>query len=481
MMWNRRILGVDVGTASIKVAQVVVSPTGRRTLTRLALCQDQEALSRLLEQRSWREPRDLVHLSFPSERVVVRKLKLPFKDPAKIQQILPFELEGEVPFPAEEIVAGYVVQGKDETGTALLALVSPRTAVGEWLDRFRPLGIDPAVLEPEGASLIRLLPQGAPGAPESFGVLDAGATKSNLLLFDRGETQALRCIHRGLGISPAGLPLPEGIMDEVHRTLMAIRARGDAPWPQALYLSGGIAAVPEAPEWLESQWGIPVKTLSPLEAIPTALVTPLEAHPALFSSAIGLAMIGGGRAVGPCNLRAGEFSYRPGLSLMRGRTLAAAILCVLAAGLGLGDLYARQAIREQALRVLQGEVRGLFRKVYPEGTVMVEPVIQMQRLLEERKAKHLTLLGQDPRVTAVELLRELSLREQAKTIRLTELDLTGDVISLRGEANSYDTIEKAKDHWQASPILEAVEIKSAKKNPKTQLWDFQCSARRKLS
>jgi Tfp pilus assembly PilM family ATPase/Tfp pilus assembly protein PilN len=480
-MWHRRVLGLDVGTSSVKVAQVMVSATGRRTLTRLALCQDQEALSRLLEQRIWREPGDRVHLGFPSEQVVARKLKLPFKDPAKIQQILPLELEGEVPFPLEEIVAGYLVQEKGDEGTTLLSLVSPRAAVVAWLDRFRSLGIDPAVLEPESVSLTRLLPKGAPDAPESFGVLDVGAAKTNLLFFHRGKVQALRCIHRGLGTSPAALPLHEGITGEIHRTLMAIRARGDAPWPQALYLSGGVATLPEAPEWLEAQWGIPARTLSPLDAIPSALVAPLEAHPAIFSAAIGLAMIGDRRSAAPCNLRVGEFSYRPGLSLMRGRSLAAAILCFLAVGLGLGDLYAHQAIREKALRALQNEVRLLFRQVFSEGAYMADPVRQIQRLLEERKAKHLTLLGQDPRGTAVELLRELSLREQAKTIRLTEFDLTGEVISLRGEANSYDTIEKAKDHWQASPLLEAVEIKSAKKNPKSQLWDFQCSARRKLS
>jgi type II secretory pathway component PulL len=161
--------------------------------------------------------------------------------------------------------------------------------------------------------------------------------------------------------------------------------------------------------------------------------------------------------------------------------VAAAVLFVVAAAAGMADLHARVSARQKALHALQRETQALFRQVMPQGAQMADPARQMQKALEERQARQLNLLGQDPRGTVVELLREISVREQARNLRLTEFDLSGDVISFRGEANAYDTIEKAKDHWQASPLLEAVEIKSAKKNPKNQLWDFQCGARRKLS
>ncbi len=465
----------------MKVAQVEVSPGGRRRLLRLALCEDLDELARLLSSRSWWRDGDRVHVGFPSDKTVVRKLKLPFRDQEKIQGTLAFELEGEVPFPVEEIVAGYLVLQRGRDGTELMALAAPRDEVGGWLERLRTLGIDPPVLEPDAAALARLVAKGPFQGEGAIGFLDMGASKTNLILLHRGQPQAIRTIRRGLGASEAVLPLPEAIVQEIERTLTAVRARGDAPWPKALYLCGGVAAVEEGGAWLQERLGIPVGVFSPLEAFACALNQPPEAHPARFATAIALAGLGERQEAAPCNLRTGEFAFRPGLSAFRGRAIAAGLLSLVAVAVGLADLQAHLATRQRALEGLQKETRALFRQAFPEGTPMVQPVVQMQRFLEERRARHLSLLGKDARGTTVELLREISIREQARTLRLTEFDLSGEIVSLRGEASSYDTIEKAKDHWQSSPLLEAVEIKNAKKNPKTQLWDFQCAARRKTS
>jgi hypothetical protein len=113
---------------------------------------------------------------------------------------------------------------------------------------------------------------------------------------------------------------------------------------------------------------------------------------------------------------------------------------------------------------------------------MADPALQMRRLLDERKDSQLNLLARDPRGFAVEILREISLKVQASArLRLSQFDFNSDTITIRGEADGYNTIESAKDRWQTSPLLEDVEIKTAKKNPKTQLWEFQCVARRKYS
>ncbi len=481
MMWGRRILGVDAGVSAVKVAQVEVSPGGKRRLQRLALCEDLERLGDLLSSRSWLRDGDRIHVGFPSDKTVVRRLKLPFRDPEKIQGTLAFELEGEVPFPVEEIVAGYLVLEKGRDGTELMALAAARDEVGGWLGRLRAIGIDPHVLEPDVAALARIVTRAPFQGEGALGFLDMGASKTNLVLLHRGHPQALRTIRHGLGAGEAPLPLPEAMVQEIVRTLTAIRARGDAPWPKALYLCGGVAAMKEGAAWLEEKVGVPVGVFSPLDAFACGLKDPPEAHPALFATAIALAGLAAGPVAAPCNLRVGEFAFRPGLSAFRGRAVAAGLLSLVGVATGLADLHAHVSIRQKALEELQKETRMLFRQALPEGTPMVQPVVQMQRFLEERKARHLSLLGRDARGTTVELLREISIREQARTLRLTELDLTGEILSLRGEANSYDTIEKAKDHWQGSPLLEGVEIKNAKKNPKTQLWDFQCAARRKTS
>jgi general secretion pathway protein L len=482
MMFERRVLGLDIGTSAVKVVQLKVRRPGRKTITRLAICGGVEELNGLLADAAWWRPSDQVHLSFPSDRVVMRRIALPFKDPVRIQQTLPFQLEGEVPFPVEEMAAGYLLQGSRSDGTELMAVVSTREAVREWLAHFRPMGLDPVALEPEIAALSHLVPKALGDPPATFAVVDMGATKVNLLAYHEGRIRGLRTIANGVGYDEAALPLPEIILLEIHRSLRALQARGDAPWPEAVYLCGGGAAIPGVAAWLADRWGIPVNLLTPTEGLPCALEEMPDIHPSRFSTAIGLALGQRRRHGGLCNLRVGDLAYHPGLTMFRGRTLAASVLFLLALSAGLADLQTHLAVKRRTREALVSEMRALFRQVSPEASQIVDPALQMRRILDERRSNQLNLLVQDPRGSAVEILREISLRTQASAVlRLKEFDLQGNIISIRGEADGYSTIENAKDRWRASSLLEDVEIKSAKKNPKTQLWEFQCTARRKFS
>lgn len=480
-MWSKRVLGVDLGTFSAKVVQVTVSPKGKPVLAKAALVRQREDLADLLRDRQWRKPSEPVHAGFSSDKVIHRPIILPFKDSGKLRQALPFELEGEVPFAAEEMIAAYFPQGtfKPDSGIPVLAMAAPKQAVKARLEELRDLGVDPCVLEPDAAALARMVLHCSSMEPASFAVMEVGASKTNLLFFKDGFLQGLRSIPLGLSEQHGGFQ--QGLMAELERTFLAFQSRGQGQSPQALYLCGGVLDDQEALARIREHWDFSVVPLNGWGGIRSHTPMPQGVHPARFCTALGLALYGMDKATLGSDMRFGEFQYRPGMAAMRGRILAASVLLVTAVGLGIADVETKVSIRQKQLQALQQETRGLFRQAFPEVTQIVDPLLQMQRLLEERKGRHLNLLSQDPRTTVLELLREISLREQARTLRITELDISGDNVNIRGEAGAYDVIEKAKDHWSASPLLEAVEVKNAKKNPKSQLWDFQCTAKRKVS
>jgi type II secretion system protein L len=481
-MLEQRVLGVDAGASGIKVAQVVSAPFGRQFLSRLALCADTDELTALFKDKAWLKAGDRVHLGFPSEQVVVRRVELPFKDLKKIQRTLPFELEGDVPFQIEEMVTSYILHEKGANGTSLMVIAAKREFVRSWLDRFRPSGLDPVLLEPDITTLSHLIPRGLGEAPRTYVVLDIGASKTNLILFHDDRMHALRVIGHGLGTESTALPLPEGLLQEIQRLMRTLRARGDTPRPQAVFLSGGVAAIPDVAGWLLDQWDLPIHLLKPLDAVRNALEESPEVHPSRFSTAIALALSRDKGNGGLCNLRIDELSYRPGFAAVRRRAQIAGALCILVLMGGLGDLYARVHIKRKSLEAIKSEIKTLFYQVFPKGARAEDAPLQMRRLLDERRNNQLNVMAQDPRGSTVEMLREISLRVQASTrLRLTGFDFSGDVITLRGEADGYNTIEKTRERWQASPLLESVEIKSAKRNPRTGLWDFQCTAKRKFS
>lgn len=480
-MWSKRVLGVDLGASSAKVVQLTVSPKGRPVVARAALLKQKEDLAALLRDREWRKPSDPIHAGFSSDKVIHRPIDLPFKDPRKLRQALPFELEGEVPFSAEEMIAAYLPQGsfKPQSGLTLLAMAAPKKTIQARLEELQELGIDPCVLEPDGAALARLVLYCGLKEPAGFAVMEAGASKTNLLFFQDGALRALRSIPLGLSQQEGGFQ--QELMAELERTFLAFQTRGQGQSPQALYVCGGVLEDPEALARIKQHWAFSVTPLSGFQQWTPQASIPQGVHPCRFCTALGLALYGLDKATLGSNMRLGQFQYRPGMAAMRGRILAASLLFATALGLGIADIETRVSTRQRQLQALQQETRGMFRQAFPEVTQVVDPVLQMQRLLEERKGRHLNLLSQDPRTTVLELLRELSLREQTRTLRITELDISGENVNIRGEAAAYDVIEKAKDHWSSSPLLEAVEVKNAKKNPKSQLWDFQCTARRKVS
>lgn len=474
-MWGKRILGIDANGHSFRVVQMQRGPAGRISLSRAGLCSTWGELEELLGDPAWLRAGDRVALGFPSDRVVIRGLRVPFRDPDRIEQTLPFEMEREVPFSAEEIIVGYLLKERTLEGSHLWAMAAPTEALRGWLERFSAMGLAPPVVEPQIASLVHLVPRLFTDPPESFCILDASPDIGHLLIFGGAQLRALRVLKGGIQGEEPG----ERLIPEVTRSLKAFRARGETPPPRVLYLCGELGTRPRAAHLLGTRLSLPVQVLDPLGPLATSRSTLPPEAPCLFASAVGLTL--GAASGSSCNLRAGELAFRPGLGIYGRLVWAAVLLLLLALGTAGGDLYAKVHIKRRTIQALKARMEAILREDFPHVGEVVEPVLQMQRLLEKRKGDELTLLAQDPAASVVELLREISLRVQARSrLRLTQLDLSEEFVTLRGEADGYSTVESAKDRWQQSPLLESVEIKSAKKNPETGRWEFQCVAKRRV-
>ncbi len=478
-MWRRRIIGLEMGSSSVKVVELLLGAGRKKTVGRTAILQGMGDLEEFLKGELKLKPSDPIHVGFPSEKVAVQPVSLPFVKPSRVLQTLPYELEGDLPFSPEEMVVGYIPMGvKSDGQNHFLAFAVPVEAVKEKIRALNAVGLDPRVLEPELVALARLAGEGINGAPSSFALMDIGSSKTNLVLCCEGRPVYMRCIpfqceDEGGGISPE-------LTKEIERTFRSITVRGEASWPRAIYVCGGIVENEKVWAILKSLWDTPVEPMRISMMAGGRISVSAEIPEHRFCIALGLALHGtDGKSMS--NLRTGSFEYRPGLGAMKKKVALGTASILLALATGLAWLEAEVDVRQKKLNALQKETREIFRKAFPEVPQIVDPVLQMQRLLEEKKARHLTLLAQDPRTTIIELLRDLSVKEQARTLRITELDLTGDSINIRGEATSYDVIEKAKNHWSASSLIESIEVKNAKKNPKSNLWDFQCTAKRKTS
>jgi general secretion pathway protein L len=475
MMLRSRFIGLDMGSGFIKMALVESSLGKAPVLVGLEVCGDLSEVLEILQQPPWSTSTDRICLCFPSDRLIVRRMKLPFAEKDKIKKTLPYEMESEIPFGVEEVVTRYIIIQRSSEGAELLAMAFPKAHIRQYLDTLKSSGIDPIVIEPEAVALARAILRSHTPDNGALCVLDIGASKCNLLFFHDQKLQHVRSLPYGEKVDPKAPP--SDLAQEISRTLLSLQLRLNLPAPGQVVICGG-GATESNSRWLEETLRLPVHILNPVEDLQHQL-SAMPREPALFSTAISLALFDS-RAPVSCNLREGEFAYEPRLSLFRGKAIAASGILILAAALAMADLQVHLSRKRHQLDSIKAEQRVLFRKVYPQPAHIVDPELQLRRLLEKKtSSRQVHLLAMDPSTSALEALREISLRVQANLpLRIKVFDLNGELISIRGEAASYNVIEQAKERWQGSPLFSEVQVKDAKKNPKTQLWEFQCIARR---
>ena len=80
-------------------------------------CMDQAPVAEFLQAfvQRHRLGQTPVVTALACREVFLRTLSLPFADAEKVSQVAPFEMEGLIPLPLEEVAVGCVVLGADES------------------------------------------------------------------------------------------------------------------------------------------------------------------------------------------------------------------------------------------------------------------------------------------------------------------------------------------------------------------------------
>lgn len=218
-------IGVDIGTYSVKVAEVdsnrnniVLSNFGEFPLSQVPNADHAleiiEILRRVAQQYDPNTTRYVV--SVPQNRVATRFKRFPFRERQKILKSLAFELEDEIPLDVSSAVFDGKICAYVGNMADVLAFACPEEAIREALSRSREGGIDPEIVSAESSALANLfekwdqppitiveapevdLPEGVQPPPKAPTVarliLQLGHSRSQLLAYRDGELIATRTI-----------------------------------------------------------------------------------------------------------------------------------------------------------------------------------------------------------------------------------------------------------------------------------------------
>jgi type IV pilus assembly protein PilM len=340
-----------------------------------------------------------VNYAVPSQSVFARFVKLPALDAAKVDKIIAFEAQQNVPFPIDEIVWDYQLVGGGLGEQIQVVIVAiKRDLLDEINNAVEETGLRTRIVGTASTALYNAFRYNYPDLGDCSLLLDIGARTTNILFIEPGrfflrsiplggsaitaaiarefnesfaaaEERKRRDGFVGLGgayAEPADpnvgrvSKIARSTMTRLHAELMRsvthYRAQQQGNRPARIFLCGGGAGMPYMREFFHEKFQVPIEFFNPLQNVTVLESAPMQdvarsAH--LLGELVGLAL----RSVTVCPV---ELNLRPAIVVRRHDVekrrsfFIAAAACVLVALLGWSFYYTRAAqVAEQTAQTIR--------------------------------------------------------------------------------------------------------------------------------
>jgi type IV pilus assembly protein PilM len=472
----RRLITLNIGSQTIGLAEFRVlhgrlillnfrfretpldPATGQRLDAHVALHETALVLREMMHEMHIH--RADVNYAVSAQSVFARFVKLPALDAEKIDKIIAFEAQQNVPFPMDQVVWDYQLVGGGMGEQIQVVIVAiKRDLLDEINNAVEETGLRTRILGMASMGLYNAFCYNYTDLQGCSLLVDIGARTTNVLFIESGrifsrslplggsaitaaiakefsesfaaaETRKNRDAFVALGgaAEPADpnigrlSKIARSTMTRLHAELMRsvthYRAQQQGDRPARIFLCGGGAGMPNMREFFHEKFKLPVEFFNPLQNVSVSESTPdvtRSAH--LLGELVGLAL----RSVAVCpmklNLLPDSVVRRQDLEKRRPFFIAAAA-CILLALLGWSAYYTRAA------QVAQQTAQTMRQK----NDSMRGPEAQLDKL-----KKQITALDNiaTPLITAVndrnfwpQILEDLNTRLPEADIWITELAAT---------------------------------------------------------
>ena len=385
-----------------------------------------------------------------------RNLVVPFKDKKKQREVLSFELEPNVPFPIDDLVVDFFSTNRSDT-PELLAFFAEKRVIGQLLDTLKTHEIDPEVL------CVRCIPMALwlisnSEKPHNGLLMDLGEKRVTLVLWQKNRVVFIRTF------TDCG-DQTSAIFSAVRHAVHAFGAgRKDFEPPGKAFLTGRGAAVPGVSQAVTEAMGIPAEKVDLCSDDRIQLGEHAEPlwDPSLMDGALSLALGHySAKGLGP-NLRRNGFEIQK-RSFYRSKVFrkVAAWLLVIAV-LWAVDMGVDTYFLKQRAAALDSRILVLFKKTFPHISRIIDPVKQAQIEINELKrvATPGRVVGTNSR--ALDLLLEISERlPESMDLKVSRLVIDPNSARIKGDTDTYNTVDRAKQGLEKSPLFKTTTISSA--------------------
>ena len=303
--------------------------------------------------------------SFPADRISFRNVTVPFKQPKKIRQILPFELEPTLPHAVEDLIIDFEVVNTHgpEDQTNLFTAAIDVSSLKDYLELLATYGIEPEIVTVGGYPIALCLAKLA-DIPENAMFVEMDNEKNTLSAFISGQI----CLIRSFPTISEGTSRLESLCKNIQRTIHAFEdTTGLVYKPDTIFVTGSNLGENGFEKNVAQELDIPTQRADLAGVIKLKLENhPLPSwNPSKMDSALALALIevAGLRGL---NFRKGPFAIAKRWvehkqNLVRTGILAAVVLLFALVNISL-DFYGKQ----QKLDTPTPQVDQILKQSFPD-------------------------------------------------------------------------------------------------------------------
>ncbi|MEJ2156301.1 MAG: type II secretion system protein GspL [Desulfobacteraceae bacterium] len=462
---SRQILAIDIRPESIEAVLLntglkVSTITDCTTVPFAATSESGdplvEALSKLKDQID--AGTASVVVAMPPEGVHYRKLSVPFKEDAKIRQVLPFELEPLLPIPIDHLKVDFH-KNRTAQQTEILAVAVDQTVLQRYMDALSEAALRPQLIVPGSFPLASYLSGLEEFTNEQLLILDVGREKTTLFALESGNIELVRRLASGVDSEQA----VESLALRIRQTLTAISDQHTEFFsPAKVYVTGEALEAPEAFQRISlalelpteqidlSQWaarfemnnGVPWTALRMNNALAMALLE-IDGRPCANFHRIS------------SPLRNYWNAYRP--YIMGPAVLLAVVLII-----GLSGVMIDSYLLNKRVKNLDAQMREIYLSEFPQSRAKGNPIDLFESKIKELQKGGTSGSVHPTQVRAIDALLQISqLITPDIDVLLTRMSMGADSLTLSGETAAFNTVDDIKNRLEKGDLFKQVTIASA--------------------
>ncbi|HIJ55903.1 MAG TPA: hypothetical protein HPQ03_07250 [Deltaproteobacteria bacterium] len=461
----RKIIGLDIKEDAIAAVTVKTGFRGNsiEAYVQVPIPESEDGLVLGLEQiTEVLDVRGAVCIvSIPARDVSIRNLTLPFKHSKKIRQILPYELEQNLPISAEHLTTDFhrIPSRESDNETDIIAGAVDQSRLGAYQESLSPFGVQPDRITVGGYPAAVWL-SGRSFFEEKGMILDIGKRTCTLFIIVSGEIHFIRTFSV---IATPSLKI-SSICSDIFRTVVAFEEMFNTEFsPERMLITGDRSDDIRLAEEMSNQMEIPVQPVDMSQEAGIQIKRELKEtwNPLLMNNALSLALteIEG---INGFNFQRKSFSDRKLWNEHGKRIVVCGTLACLVGLLGLFNLFYETYTLQKRVAVLDRKMIQIFKETFPDVKRIVDPLHQMRIKIKEAKKDALYSGYGESSVRVIDLLNDISLLiPQSMDVDLTRIVTGPEIITISGDTDTFNTVNDIKTRLQNVEGFRNVEINSA--------------------